>query len=580
MFIFANVQKTHNFMQFRYSILSKHLYTIFILLILLASIGICWHQEFECQQGKCYAISITFICYLLHSLTTNKNKWGKPLLLFTPILAWCQFVNIYRNCWNNRLLLWSISLLLFLRICCNITKKQWHLVVIFYTTCIILTYIFSHINIFMPFSLQIFDNPAGLAASLVLGWVCFIPYLHTYFLKALHNNQKRSLGCIILLEVSTFLLLICILYFQSRTGCMALILSTTFYFIYHYRRNLSSKNIIFLIVVAFILFVCLTLVLYWHNPESIKGRFLIWYTIINMCIQHPFCGWGTNAIEAHYMAAQAQILSTLNDTNHYRWLAGDVVRPFNEFLNWILRYGIIGLLLLILPLPSLLRKSSHKDRMLTTIIAWSSMGLTSYPSYYPYACLLFMGNIGVETLLPVHMILPRIFRIAFYLICLLGFITSLFPIYKEAIKEQWIIQSTRYDSAQHIPQLLSNDIDVAYTYAVNINLLGDAHKSQSSLQTLHGRLQNYDTEILTADNALTLHNYSSALKHFNIAHNMVPTRFMPLYGLMLTHLQQGDTLAARNIATIILKKKVKVNSNDVLYIQNEANELKLCNTHL
>lgn len=567
-------------MQFKYSILSKQLYTTFILLILLASVGICWHQEGECQQGKWYAVAITFICYLLHSLTTNKDNWEKALLLFIPVLIWCQLVDMYRNCWNIRQLLWGITLLLFLHLCCKITKEQWHFVVIFYTTCIIVAYIFSYVKIFMPFSLQIFDNPAGLAISLVLGWVCFIPYLHSCILKAVHNNQKRLLKCIFFLGICTFLLLTGILYFQSRTGCLALILSTTFYFIFHYRRNLTSKEIKFLIAITFTLYVCLTLVLFWRNPESIKGRFLIWNTIINMCIQNPFCGWGTNAIEAHYMVTQAQILSTLNDTSHYRWLAGDVVRPFNEFLNWILRYGIIGLLLLVLPLPSLLRKSSHKDRILTTIIAWGAMGLTSYPSYYPYACLLFMGNIGIEAQHSVHITLPRISRIAFYMFFLFGGTISLFCIYMEAIKEQWIIQSTHYDSAQHIPLSLSNDIDVAYTYAVNVNLSGDARESQSILQTLHGRLQNYDTELLTADNALTLHHYSSAIKHFNIAQNMVPTRFMPLYGLMLTHLQQGDSLAARDIATIILKKKVKVNSNDVLYIQHEANKLIEHDTHL
>lgn len=54
---------------------------------------------------------------------------------------------------------------------------------------------------------------------------------------------------------------------------------------------------------------------------------------------------------------------------------------------------------------------------------------------------------------------------------------------------------------------------------------------------------------------------------------MVPNRFMPLYGLMQTYMQKGDTIQARNIAKQIVVKKIKVESNEVEMIKNEAQKL-------
>ena len=90
---------------------------------------------------------------------------------------------------------------------------------------------------------------------------------------------------------------------------------------------------------------------------------------------------------------------------------------------------------------------------------------------------------------------------------------------------------------------------------------------------MQGRLQNYDTELLAGDDELTLRHWESALQHFDTARHMVPIRFMPLYGLMQVYLGQGNIGQAKSVARIILSKSVKVPSEDVRFVKDEARML-------
>lgn len=124
---------------------------------------------------------------------------------------------------------------------------------------------------------------------------------------------------------------------------------------------------------------------------------------------------------------------------------------------------------------------------------------------------------------------------------------------------------------------LREDTDVGYAYAAALNFSGRPIESLSVLQSLQERLLNYDTELLAGDDELTLGHWASAQKHFETAHHMVPIRFMPLYGLMQVHQGQGNTSQAMSVARHILRKPVKVPSEDVRFVKEEA--IKLLDMH-
>lgn len=249
-------------------------------------------------------------------------------------------------------------------------------------------------------------------------------------------------------------------------------------------------------------------------------------------------------------------------------------------------YGIINLLLVVIVVSLIWKNlgSSQKARIIPIIAAWLTLGISSYPSYYPYACFLLAGSFGnlfhTETE-ALHLQGTNIARYKRYII-----LTFLLPctlvatqqLYKANAKDAWMNKNTAENDIHSnvdtcLPPCLSNDIDELYTLSVNLNLVGQPRKSQDVLTRLKGQLQNYDTELLAGDNALSLHQWSAAEHHFLLAHHMVPVRFMPLFGLMQAYLLQGDLIKARNVALKITRKKVKIDSEDIHDIKAKARKV-------
>lgn len=332
--------------------------------------------------------------------------------------------------------------------------------------------------------------------------------------------------------------------------------------------------------------------LYSRNAASADGRLLTYRAIWSLCQQRPLCGWGSQAMEAHYMAAQASTLQTIGEHSEYAWLAGDVVRPFNELLAWCMEYGSVGVCLAFF-VVWMMWKSYRKEQrtwMATLCIGWAVLGSFSYPSYYPYVNLLTLLALGTctgskevnlnHTSASSHTLRP--YRVSICTLGCIGILLSTQSILHEQRKEQWMGMASM-DEEQAVKAYpryqkdLREDTDVGYAYAAALNFSGRPSESLSVLQSLQGRLQNYDTELLAGDDELTLGHWASAQKHFETAHHMVPIRFMPLYGLMQMHLGEGNVSQALSVARHILCKPVKVPSEDVRFVKEEA--IKLLDMH-
>lgn len=115
----------------------------------------------------------------------------------------------------------------------------------------------------------------------------------------------------------------------------------------------------------------------------------------------------------------------------------------------------------------------------------------------------------------------------------------------------------------------AHKIETLYEEAASLNLSGRYHKSDSVLITCQKYFNNYDTELLAADNALQQEKYKQAIPHLVMAHNMIPNRFYPLYGLMLCYKEESPS-KAYCVAQEIRQKEIKVPSPDVDMIRAEA----------
>jgi hypothetical protein len=193
----------------------------------------------------------------------------------------------------------------------------------------ILIVVFQQIRIF-PSLHGYFNNGSTFGNPDMLGSYFAVLLPFCFMLK---GNWKRK-GYIVFLISILLLVLI-----QARSAIFALILCGLLWLILN--KRISKRLVIISFSIAVVL---LVLLIYWH-PESVYGRFFIWFISIKMIIQKPF-GWGLFAFEKHYPEFQASYVSV--NQNILKVINPDVVHsPFNEFLNVGVTLGIIGLLLYI-----------------------------------------------------------------------------------------------------------------------------------------------------------------------------------------------------------------------------------------
>ena len=175
-----------------------------------------------------------------------------------------------------------------------------------------------------------FDNPAGFSACLCAG----VPF--TAFLLSKDNKRyMRLMGWIM-----GTIIVVAIVLSYSRAGIISLAAVCT---IFLYQKLLHRRILKFSLLAGL---VALILGCYWIKKDSADGRLLIWQSCINMVKDSPWIGHGLGSFEAHYMDYQAEYFRIHGQQNRYAMLADNVKHPFNEYMEILLNFGIIGLVIL------------------------------------------------------------------------------------------------------------------------------------------------------------------------------------------------------------------------------------------
>lgn len=571
--------------------MAKHITRHLLWVPLFMSIGMCWHLNADCQMGKwCAALMLWVMAVMTNKMVASHFVQYRCLFIsIFVLLGWCQVADVLSDSWRVSHLLWAMTLALSFIMGHRLNALYFQKTAFILTLLILISLVLPYTGWSLPISVQLFDNPAGEAAALVMGWICALPWLAGVCKR---TRTKRGFGFKVIAILLLFLSITVFLYFRSRTGFLAILLATGAFLYSTYGRNIGKLRLSTLTSIGIVSLLGLIPLLYSRNVASADGRLLTYRTMWSLCQQHPLCGWGSQAMEAHYMAAQASTLQTIGEHSEYAWLASDVVRPFNELLAWCMEYGEIGVCLVSFVVWMMWKscRKEHRAWMAALYIGWGLLGCFSYPSYYPYVSLLTLLALGIctedkeinlnHTSASSHPLRP--YRLSICALGGIGILLSALSIRHELRKEQWMEMASmdeeqavkaypRYQKDLHV------DTDVGYAYAAALNFCGHPCESLNVLQSLQGRLQNYDTELLAGDDELSLGHWASAQKHFETAHHMVPIRFMPLYGLMQMHLGEGNVSQALSVARHILCKPVKVPSEDVRFVKEEA--IKLLDMH-
>lgn len=417
-----------------------------------------------------------------------------------------------------------------------------------------------------------YRNPSCLAGNL-----SFIFPLLFFFLRS-----HRVLSIIAsLFIVSTVLLT------ESRAGILSILIVGMIYLFDNFpsRYNFYKTHILWGIILLTSVF---CLYLFFIKQNSAIGRTLIWIVSSNVAMDNMLFGQGSYGFYKEYMLHQAKYFDKYPESN-YSLLASNMMHTFNEYLLLTIKYGLLSLIIVIYIFTQLLKKIRFSSPYLLCIISIGIFAMFSYPFQYPITWVILLYCIVQiskhET--PINQIynipIKYIKGAIFISICI-----SCFFLTKDVLFEyKWhklAGSSLKGQTEEVLPEYQNlyhswngNHLFL-YNYASELNVVGENKKSLQILNATTNYWNDYDIQLLIADNFFKLKELEKAKEHYLLASKMCPNRFIPLYGLLKIYVEENNVKMITLFSENILKKDVKVPSTTINIIKNEAQNFLISNS--
>ena len=414
-----------------------------------------------------------------------------------------------------------------------------------------------------------FDNPAGFSACLCAG----VPF--TAFLLSKDNKRyMRLMGWIM-----GTIIVVAIVLSYSRAGIISLAAVCT---IFLYQKLLHRRILKFSLLAGL---VALILGCYWIKKDSADGRLLIWQSCINMVKDSPWIGHGLGSFEAHYMDYQAEYFRIHGQQNRYAMLADNVKHPFNEYMEILLNFGIIGLVILFAFIFLLiycykLNPDIEKKIAVYVLISIGTFSLFSYPFTYPFTWII--------TLLSVLIIIKEPIKVFFAaswkknVVCALVIGCSMIGIYElvERIQAEleWgriskLTLSDSYDTVlpayEKLEKAFADNPYFLYNYAAVLLEKKQYNKSLEIALQWRKYWADYDLELILGENYQQLNKPKLAEKYYNSASMMCPSRFLPLYKLFHLYKTNGEKERSLAMAEAVISKPMKIKTTTIRMMKRE-----------
>ncbi len=418
-----------------------------------------------------------------------------------------------------------------------------------------------------------FDNPSGyaLAQSLLLPFPMSL-------CTARHNSHLVKYFA----AITAISVLFTIVISESRCGMLACFSSFAITTITKCKIHANIKRHKVLTIVCAFSIVLVCLMLYLMKQDSADGRILVWQVCLDMIKEKPLCGYGIHGFESYYMDCQAKYLELTSDPQ-YAMLAGNITHPYNEFMLVAVNYGVIGLVITvclaaILIFCLLKSMSSMKWTWIAVIAALLVFSTFSYPFNFPQSMVFLLLSIivaapdkTVQGLSQKYYVRYPLAAVSILFLCL--------AVRHSYLNVRWAEISRRSLDGQTERMLplykemlthMKNNPMFLYNYAAELNYAGKYKESLEITKQCAMMYNDYDVQILLADNQENVGDMEAAVKTYRHASNMIPCRFIPLEGMMRVYQQTEDTVHADSVAKIIMTKRVKIPSAIVDDIKLQA----------
>ena len=419
-----------------------------------------------------------------------------------------------------------------------------------------------------------FDNPAGFSAILSL----LYPIGLYWCLKSRKLEQRIVF---FLLGIVIFAIVLS----GSRTGILSVLVSSLVIFVFELDifqkiKNLKHYKLIFL--ASFLLIVAIAWGLYAYKVDSANGRILIWKVSAEMIKDKPLLGFGIGGFQANYMDYQANYFAENSDSK-LSLLADNTKHPFNEFVLMAVNYGIIGLLFYLSLLAIVARRMLKSELPYKTIyigiyFVFILLSLFSYPLQYPpvWLLLIFIALSLFKKNIPQQMPVYIKATLTVFCIAIIGLLS--YKMYNELQWNKIATQSLQGKTKQMLPHYqklyprLKHNAYFLYNYGAELNVAKKYQQSNEVLNECVKQFNDYDLQLLIADNYTKLDSTKLSLETYKKATNMIPCRFLPLYKQFEIHIKENNQEEALQVAKNIQSKSVKVPSATVNYIKNKVDK--------
>lgn len=409
-----------------------------------------------------------------------------------------------------------------------------------------------------------FDNPTGVSLLLTSG----IPFMYSLYCK------KPSV-CLLAFIVLVWLT---VAFVGSRAGILSLFVVSLLYAFEKYKERLPRFKL--MVMVSVVTLFMLTAALLLLKSGSTIGRFLISKLTWSIAFEKMCMGSGVYGFTSRYMDVQADYFNN-NPDSIFSQVADIPMHPLNEYLMLFVQYGIVGAVLLVVLILGIraagLKKQDACYYCLVVLAIQSCFTYSMRYSFVWFVCILCLSQVMRNTV--------RIQQLkSSFLVRLLSVVACVgisYLIYKDiSFEHKWgklVDKATTDELADEDMQeykKLETDWNgnpfFYYNYAAALRRNGYWEESNEQLVKYGIYVKDYYGLLMHADNYYSMECYNLAAKYYERTHNMCPSRFVPLQGMMRSYQESGDMRLAYNTARKIIGKKVKVKSYNVSLIKKEA----------
>lgn len=411
-----------------------------------------------------------------------------------------------------------------------------------------------------------FGNPAGFAVFLA----ALLPFA-AYFI-GIKKKTSTIFGAVTSGIILTAIILSC-----SRAGWVAAVVvfaASLWLRLAPIWRPLPRSFKIGVLCFCGLLCTIGTLQLYRYKKDSADGRLLIWRNTIAMIADKPWFGHGPGGFPAQYMLYQAEYFRTHADSR-YAPLADNVRTPFNEYLGFAAEYGLVGFVLsggfLLMALHRRLRKPSDRQRTAAlSLLAVGIVALFSYPLYYPAVRGVLVVALIILASKAVDWSAWGLRVLGLVLLATAGWSIierSELRYYQKSLAAQPDPASTIIEYERLAATRIGDTPSFLYGFAATLNRQQEYARSAAILNRYFLVGADADAAILQTDNYYRMANYAEAEFWTDLAANMCPNRFIPLYYKVMILNETGRREEAIRLARKVLVKPIKVHATDVYKVR-------------